>query len=144
MVELEDGTVEEYTANLVAENMYSQFDSEGQHFSILKEITDHRRRRGAIAKKDGYTVSHNGNRHPKKTTRGWDLLVEWCDGQTAWVPLKDIKDLNLLEVAHYAVVNKIDDEPAFFWWVHTALHHQKRIIAKVQSKYWRTTHKYGI
>jgi hypothetical protein len=31
--------------------------------------------------------------------------------------LKDLKESNPVEVAEYAVANKIDDEPAFAWWV---------------------------
>ena len=141
MVELKDGTVKEYTANIIAENIYSQTDSEGWQYFVLKEITNHQRCQGAVHKNDGYVISRNGNWHPKRTTHGWDLLVKWRDGQTTWVPLKDIKESNPLEVTRYAVANKIDDEPAFAWWVQTALHHQRCIIAKVQGKYWRTTHK---
>eukprot|EP00979_Chaetoceros_neogracilis_P001006 scaffold191_cov273-Chaetoceros_neogracile.AAC.21 len=40
--------------------------------------------------------------------------------------------------------NKIDDEPAFKWWVKETLKRRDRIISKVQSKYWRSSHKFGI
>jgi len=42
------------------------------------------------------------------------------------------------------VANKIAEEPAFKWWVTDVLCKRNRIIAKVKSRYWRTTHKYGI
>ena len=58
--------------------------------------------------------------------------------------LKDIKDSNPVEVAEYAVANRIQDEPAFAWWVKPVLRRRNRIISKVKKKYWRTTHKYGI
>ena len=38
-----DGAVYQYTANIIAENMYSQVDSNGHHTLLLKKITDHRK-----------------------------------------------------------------------------------------------------
>ena len=46
-VELSDGTVEEYTANVIAENLFSQCDTEGNHFYFMKEIVDHRSNKNA-------------------------------------------------------------------------------------------------
>ena len=42
---------------------------------------------------------------PKKTTRGWKLLVEWKDGSSDWIVLKDLKDLNPIETAEYVISN---------------------------------------
>ena len=69
-VQFGDGSVQEYTANLVAENMLSQSVAEGRRHMIFKEIVDHRVADTAIKKEDGFTVGFNGNVHPKKTTRG--------------------------------------------------------------------------
>jgi hypothetical protein len=33
------------------------------------------------------------------------------------IALKDLKESNPVKVAEYTVANKIDDEPAFAWWV---------------------------
>ena len=49
------------------------------------------------------------------TTRGWSLLVEWKNGSSAWVSLKDLKVSNAVELAEYAIANNIDEEPAFNW-----------------------------
>ena len=38
-----DGTVCQYAANIISDNMYSQVDSNGHHTLLLKEITDHRK-----------------------------------------------------------------------------------------------------
>ena len=72
------------------------------------------------------------------------MLVEWKDGSTQWLDLKDLKDSNPIEVAEYAVANKISEEPAFAWWVQTCLRKRHRTINKVKKKYWRTTQKFGI
>jgi hypothetical protein len=44
----------------------------------------------------------------------------WKDKSTSWVKLKDLKASNPIELAEYAVVNRIAEEPAFKWWVSTA------------------------
>ena len=88
--------------------------------------------------------SRNGNMVPKEITQVWYLLVEWKDGSSRWIPLKDLKASNPVELAKYAAKNRLDVEPAFEWWVRDVLRRRSRIIAKVKAKYWRTTHKFGI
>jgi hypothetical protein len=105
---------------------------------------DHRKNDEAIPIEDGFVTSANGQRKPKRTTKGWELLVEWKDGSVSWIPLKDLKETNPVEVAKYAIVNKIEKEPAFAWWVNTVMHKREQIIAKMQKKYWRTEYKFGV
>lgn len=143
-IEYDDGTTDRYYANIIAENLYSQVDSEGNRHLVFKEMVDHKSDGSAIIKQDGYTISKNGNKVSKKTTRGWQLCVEWRDGTTDWIDLKDLRDSNPIEVEEYAVANKIDDEPAFVWWVQNTLRRRDRIISNAKTKYWRTTHKFGI
>ncbi|KAL7551327.1 hypothetical protein ACHAWF_014513 [Thalassiosira exigua] len=71
-------------------------------------------------------------------------MVEWRDGTSTWVDLKEAKETNPTELAEYAVANQINEEPAFVWWVPYALKKRERIVNKVKSNYWRTFHKYGI
>jgi len=110
----------------------------------MKEIVDHRSNATAISKDDGFVISSGGNRTAKRTTRGWELCVEWKDGTSDWVKLKDLKDSNPVELAEYAVANLIVNELAFKWWVPLTLKKRNRVIAKVKSQYLRTTHKFGI
>jgi len=70
--------------------------------------------------------------------------VQWKEGTTEWIKLKDMKESYPVQVAEYAVANKIAEEPAFKWWVSDVLRKRNRIISKVKSRYWQTTHKYGI
>lgn len=143
-VQFEDGEVSTYQANLIAEHMYSQCDEEGHRLMLLKEIIDHRKNGNAVAVDDGYVMTKSGNKVPRKTTIGWDLMVEWKDGSSSWVALKDIKESHQLEVAEYAINNKIAEEPAFKWWARQALKKRDRNIAKVKTSYQKRTHKYGI
>ena len=76
-------------------------------------------------------------------------MVRWKGGESEWIPLKDLKDANPIEVAEYAHANKIQDEPAFKWWTHHVLRQRNQMINNAikkggKSKYWRTTHKFGI
>ena len=55
-----------------------------------------------------------------------------------------MKESYPVQVAKYCVHYQISDEPAFAWWVPYVLKKRNRIIAKVKSKYWIRTHKFGI
>ena len=70
--------------------------------------------------------------------------MEWKEGYSSWITLKDLKASNQVELAKYAAGNCLDVEPAFKWWVRDVLRRRNRIIAKVKAKYWRTTYKFGI
>jgi hypothetical protein len=66
---------------------------------------------------------------------GWEMEVQWADGSTDWLPLKDLKDSNLIETALYAISNGISEEPAFSWWARHTLHKGDRFIKKVKTRY---------
>ena len=119
--------------------MHSQVDSEGKSFLLLDEITNHRREAGAVCASDGYVRSSNGNMVPRKTTKGWKLEVTWKNGETSWIPLKDLKVSNPIELAEYAVANRVDGEPAFKWWCKDVLRKRNRYVAKVKSRHQITT-----
>ena len=144
-IEYIDGQVEELTANIIAENLIAQVDEEGRRQMMMDSIADHRTTHEAISKAQGTYTNAYGIERRKATTRGWELLVEWRDGSSdCWVALKDLKESYPVELALYATSHKIDDEPAFAWWVPYVLKKQKRILQKVKTKYWSRTHKYGI
>jgi len=60
------------------------------------------------------------------------------------VALKDLKDSYPVELAKYARDHSLLEEPAFAWWAPHSLRKASMIIAKIKSKYWERTHKYGI
>jgi hypothetical protein len=133
-VEFPDGATDIFTAIIIAESMYSQIDGDGHSFLLMSEITDHKTDGTAVSKDNGYDVIKTGRRTTKCTTRGWKLLVAWKeDGSMSWVPLKDLKESNPVEVAEYALVNKIIEEHAFAWWAKHVLRKRDRIIRKVKS-----------
>jgi hypothetical protein len=142
-IRLPDGSSRELTHNLIAENLFSQCDSEGRQFQIIKEISDHQSDGTAMAKGDEWLETTSGRKR-NITTRGWSFLVEWNDGSSDWIALKDLKVSCPVELAEYAAANKIDDEPALAWWCSHVLQKLNRIISKVKSRYWKTTHKFGV
>ena len=86
------GSTKNYFANIIAECLYAQVDTEGNQYRLLGKITNHRSDNLALQIADVFVTSGNGNRIPKSTTRGSPLLVTWKDGSSDGVPLKDIKD----------------------------------------------------
>jgi ribosomal protein L31E len=143
VVEFPDGQAAEYSANIIAENMYAQCDTEGNQYLLLKEIVDWKRDDTATPKADMY-VTRGANKHFRKTTKGWQLCVEWKDGTTSWERLADLKESNPVEVAEFAVAHGLQDEPAFIWWVPYTLKRRNRIIAAVNKRSLKRTHKFGI
>ena len=76
-VEFADGTRKKYQVNIIAKNMFAQVDSKENQYLLLKEITDHRSDNSAIPISEGMVRTSSGMMKPKKTTRGWFLLVQW-------------------------------------------------------------------
>lgn len=132
-VQFPDGTEKEYTANLIAESLYSQVDVEGNQYLLLDEILDHKSDGTAVSLDDLYLPKSGSNTHMRRTTKGWKLLVQWKDGSSTWTSLKDLKESNPVQVAKYAVANKIVSQPAFAWWAKDELRRRDRIISKVKS-----------
>ena len=143
-VEFPDGAVKQYAANTIAENMYSQLDSDGYSQTILDGIIDYSKDGQAVSMEDKYVITRTGTRRLRETTIGWKLLVKWKDGSEQWIALKLLKESNPLEVAEFAKAREIDNEPAFCWWVPYTLRKRDRIISSVNSRVRKTSHKYGI
>eukprot|EP00536_Pseudo-nitzschia_multiseries_P010506 jgi/Psemu1/26146/gm1.26146_g len=135
-VEMPEGTVEAYRANLIAANIYSQFE----------EIIDHRNNNHAVTKEEGRLTMRSGTTGQKKTTIGWEQLLSFKERYLQWVQIADAKESFPIEVKEYAANNKITpEEPAFSWWVKDGvLQSMDRVICKIRSKYWRRFYKFGI
>ena len=142
-VQFPDGQIREYSANIIADNMYAQVDSEGFSHSILDSIVDYKKEHNAIDKADKYIYTKSKQRRLRKSTAGWKLLVAWKDGSEQWIPLSVMKNSNPIEVSEFAVARGIDDDAAFCWWVPFTLRKRDKIIAGVNARVKRITHKYG-
>jgi hypothetical protein len=116
-VEFMDGDTEILTANIIAENLLAQVDEEGHRQMLIDEIEDHRITDDAIPIVQGTFSTPSGMKRRRRTTKGWELSVRWKDGSSTCISLKDLKDTYPVELADYDIDNKIQDEPAFAWWV---------------------------
>ncbi len=145
-VEFSDGTIADYSANVIAEALYSQVDVDGNRFLLLKEIISHEKDTSALSPTDESFINGTGSRNPirKITTKGWKFECLWADGSTSWEPLRNLKDSNPIELVEYAQSHGLMNEPAFAWWAKDVLQRMRRLISKVKTRYWQRTHKFGI
>ena len=147
MVEFEDGDVSELTANVIAQSMYEMCDENGDHVLILDTMIDHRKNDAAVSLADQKFVDSNGREQIRRTTKGWQICVQWKDESTSWEKLSDLKECYPVQTAEYAVNQGIDHEPAFNYWVPQTLKKRNRIISLVkkrQTRYLKKTMKFGI
>ena len=142
-VETPDGNIQEYSANIIAENLWDQADDDGYNYKLLFEVIGHRKNVDAVEKEDGWAKTKTGMKRRVITTKGWDLHVRWETGDTSYIALKDIKEGNPIEVAEYAMANNLENEPAFAWWVKTALKRRNVMVSKVARRI-RKNMKFGI
>lgn len=143
-VEFSDGTVREYAANVIAENLFDQVDADGYSHSMLDSIVDVRKTTDAVYKDDMYITTKSGQRRLRQTTAGWEFLVRWKDGQEQWVHLAILKESNPVDVAEFVKSRGLETEPAFRWWIPYTLKKRDRTISAVNSRVRRASHKYGI
>ena len=132
------------SANLIAENMFTQINKEGNHHVRVNDITYHRFYEAAVNSQESFVNTSSGTKRKRQTPQGVSLCIKCCNRDRTWVALKYIKEAYLNELAEYSVADKISTDPAFALWVPHDLKNRNRIIAKVRSKYWLKTHKFRI
>jgi hypothetical protein len=74
-IEVPDGRSDEYTANVIAENIYAHCDVEDRQYNLMEGIIDHNTDDHAIESADMY-IKHGIKKQVRKTTKGWNLCVE--------------------------------------------------------------------
>ena len=140
-----DGTVKMYAASLIAENMVDQVDKESFEYNMLASILDYRKTRDALPSDDEGLGNADDKGKDKyiHTTDGWSFHLLWKDENKEWVPLKEVKDSNPIELAEYVRAQRLHEEPAFQWWLPSVLQQREAIVSKVKARAV-TTHKYSL
>jgi hypothetical protein len=87
LAEFEDGHVAEYGANIIAEAIYNQTNDDGHDEVLFHEVIGHHKNGDALS---GETSDVDAP--PRRTTKGWDICIEWKDGSSSWHPLCKIKN----------------------------------------------------
>jgi hypothetical protein len=80
----------------------------------------------------------------KNTTKGWEILIQWKDGSSTRVSMKDVNNSYPVQLAKNAMQRQIAGEPAFTWRIQHVLHKQNIITAKLKTKDWVRSHKFGV
>ena len=143
-VEFQDGTYSDYSANVLIENIMNSADNNDQTPMFMDEIVRYRYNKDAIPRDNGWYLTPQGARKRIITTKGCDINVSWKDGTTSWVPLKDMKESNPLEVAKYVSRNNIESHPVFAWWVPVTLKQRVKIIKQVTHRLAKKSIKFGV
>ena len=72
------------------------------------------------------------------------MIVQWKNGITILVTLKDMKEAYPVQADEYEVENRVSSEPALAWWDTYVLKKRNQITEKEKSKYWVRSNNYGI
>ena len=143
-VEFPDGNIKKYAANIIAENVLVNCDSEGNYSNLMSCIISHKKDGSAVSSENGYIKSKNGNMRLRQTTVGWSFHIKWKDGTMNWVPLSTLKESNPVDVADYVMARGLESEPAFAWWVPYTLRKRDVIVSAITSRVRKRSHKYGV
>ena len=142
-VEFPDGQCQTYAANLIAEAVQRHCDINGNRWSFIRGIVDHRISDEALGPGSRYTT-RAGLKRRHKTTKGVELQCELEDGSTQWFLLKELKESDPVTVALYANKMGLTKLPAFFWWVPHTLKKKKHIEKAIIARVHATKFKFGI
>ncbi len=131
-VEFPDGHKASLAANVKAENLFAQVDPEENCLALFDDVIVYRTNGKQVEMDDGFVTTPTGTKRKKETTVGWEMLLQWKDGSTTWVPLKDAKETYPLQIAEFATATGIAEQPAFNWWVPFTMKKRSQIISNCE------------
>ena len=110
---------------------------------LFQEIVDHKYDGKEVKKQNAFSTTRTGTNHRRYTTKGVGVLFQWKDGRTTYETLKDMKNSYPVQMAEYAVHQRIAGRQYFAWWIQHVLEKHNHIIGYLKSKYWIRTHKFS-
>jgi hypothetical protein len=99
-IEFHDGRSDEYTDNVIAENMYAQCDIEGIEYNLMEGIVDHKNDGHAFEPSDMY-INYGSNKQVPKEPRVGTCVLNGKKGTqagSAWRISKKETQLKLLSM----------------------------------------------
>jgi hypothetical protein len=93
---------------------------------LIDSIIEHSKDENAVPKDNEYVVV-NGKRNRLQNSDRWRFNIQRKDGTTRCKSPRTRKGVNPVEIAAYAVANKIASEPAVAWWVPLTIQKRDRI-----------------
>ena len=79
-------------ANAIAENMLAHVNGEGKRHVLFQDIVGRRYVSTEVKEQDAFILTRTGTKRRRETMKGVEGLVQWKDGRTTWVNLKDMKN----------------------------------------------------
>ena len=143
-LEFPDRRVEEYSINIIIENILDLVSNNDWDASIFDEVISVKKGHNAINKGPGAHVKVNGMKMPIITTKGWSVQVRWKDGSISWLPLSLVKSSNPVDLTECIESNNFSNEPASNWWVRQTLAKRNRIITRIKTKNNKVKIKFGV
>ena len=143
-VQFSDESYSDYTTNVLNKNLHTQVDDHGRTEVKMKGISNHRTNDIAISNSNGWVTILSRAKKRIITIKCWEVLVNFKDGTSAWLPLSYGKESNPIELAEYAMSRYIQTEPAFAWWVTHTLKERTRIINKLRVRAYKINMKFGV
>ena len=87
-LEFFDERIEEYTVNVILENLVEQVKSNDWDTSLFDEIISARKEEKiAIEKGERAFTMVDGIRKPIITYKGWNIQIKWKDRSVSWHPM---------------------------------------------------------
>ncbi len=123
LAEFPDGSISEYSANIIAESIYNQVNIGGYDYTLFDSIIGHEYEPLTT---DNSITSEN---LVSKSTEGWKICLQWKDGSSSWHPVIDVKNSVPVQLADYTLFNQLQNEPGFSWWINHTLKKRERIIS---------------
>ena len=80
-----------------------------------------------------YITTKSDQRHMRKSTSEWTVLVSHKDELEQLIPFKLLREYNPLEVTEISTPKGIVEEAAFCWWIPYTLRRRDRIISTVNK-----------
>ena len=70
---------------------------------------------GSTHIKEGGAFIHMSNVSKRRiyNTKEWEVIIKWKYGSSAWNQVKGVKESLKVQLADYAVLNQIAEEPEF-------------------------------
>ena len=130
-VDYKDGHKASLAANAIAENIFAQFDGEGNGHVLFEYIVGHRYDGTEVREQEAFITMCTVTKRHRESKNGVEVLVQWKDERTTWVTLEDMNSSYPVQMAEYAAHRRITCDPVFSWWIWNVLAKRNRITGKL-------------
>ena len=94
------------SSSLIAENLFAQVDQSGNRFTILDSIIGTRKYGIQVLPQDTFMHTSMGTKTIVKTTKGWEICIQWEYISTTWNTLNNVKHSYPIQMSELAVENR--------------------------------------